>query len=278
MQYTLKDYVGELKEMCSGKYLEYYDENSGEKFTNAEYFIFDTICEEFQAIMRSTGGFTANMTTRMIEKLNIPCESIMLCCSPSHNNTFLFQFVYLDENRNVLHTEWDNNYFDYKYFKKKFSPCTIQSGCVFDLKKYDYLEEVTNHFKEPSVHFDIQVDGREVTAEDVLVCNDLCLVREDKAEQMEHDYKVTGMELTFVFDEFNSAHYTVKFVREDRSYMPKYQALLEYKTLEEFIEDCGESDKEFYLEPYVMAVPVKMVRHFADHFSLKEKEVEDIER
>lgn len=278
MQYYLKDYVNE-KEGTQGKYLEYYDEKSGKKFTNAEYFIFDTICDDFKHIMHHTGGFIAGMTTRMIEKLNIPCESIMLCQTPSDNNTFLFQFVYLGKNREVLNVEWDNNYFDYEYFKKKFSACIIEQGYVFDLLKYDYLEKVTKEFKTPTVHFGIKVDGEEITANDVLVCKDLCFIKEEYVEQM-REHGVAYAELRFEFDCLNSAHFKVQFVKEDDSLLPKYQALLNCKTIEEFQENYDERDADFYSEPYETTASLSIIRQLADHLELKEKEEpqEDMEQ
>lgn len=269
MQYNLKDYVNE-KDGIQRKYLEYYDKESGKRFTNAEYFVFDTICEDFNAIMSSTGGFTANMTTRMIEKLNIPCESIMLCQTPSDDNTFLFQFVYLGENREVLHVEWDNNFFDYEYFRKKFSDCVIEQGCVFDLLKYDYLEKVTKEFKTPTEHFGIKIGGEEIHADDVLVCKDLCFIKKEYVEQMK-GYRVDHAELEFAFDPLNSTHFKVVFVKEDGSFLPKYQALLDCKTVEEFREEYSERDEDFYSKPYEVNVSVSIVRQLANHFTLKEE-------
>lgn len=273
MQYNLKDYVNQ-ENGISGKYLEYYDEKSGKKFTNAEYFVFDTICDDFKHIMGHTGGFVAEMTTRMIKKLNLPCESIMLCQTPSNNNTFLFQFVYLGENREVLNVEWDNNYFDYEYFKKKFASCIVEQGCIFDLLKYDYLKEVTKEFKTPTEYFGIKVDGEEISPSDVLVCKDLCFVKEEYVEEM-IGYGVDHAELEFAFDHLNSVHFRVVFVKEDGSLLPKYQALLDCKTIEEFREDHDQRDEDFYSEPYAMALSLSVARHLADHFTLKEKELEE---
>lgn len=270
MQYTLKEYVNR-KDGISGKYLEYYDEKSGKKFTNAEYFIFDTICDDFKAIMSSTGGFTANMTTRMIKKLNIPCESIMLCQTPHSNNTFHFQFVYLDKDRNVLNVEWDNNPFDYEYFKKKFSSCIIEEGCVFDLLKYDYLEEVTKEFKTPTVNFDIQIDGREITPEDVLICKDLCFLKEEYVEKFKN-LGVTHAELKLEFNPLNPSNFYVLFVKEDGNYLQNYSALENCKTWEEYKEkNPNDYDDDYYKNLYDTSVSVSIIRHLADHFSLKEE-------
>ena len=266
MQFTLKDYKGH-------KYLEYFDEKSDKTFTNSEYFIFDTICEDFKAIMKDTGGFVANMTIRLIKELNLPCESIMLCQTPHNNNTFQFQFVYLGENREVLNIEWDNNYFDYEYFKKKFSDCIIEQGCIFDLLKYDYLKEVTKEFKTPSISFDLNIDGKDITSEDTLICKDLCFLKEDYKEKFQK-YGVSYAELTYKFDCFNPNHFIVRFIKEDGTYLPNYQASLDCKDIEEFREKFGSIDEDYYTEPFDDSVSVSIIRYLSEHFELKNKEKE----
>lgn len=273
MKYTLKDYANEKNDVI-GKYLEYYDEKSGKRFTNAEYFIIDIVCDDFKDIMSHTGGFVANMTTRMIEKMDLPCESIMLCQTPQENNTFLFQFVYLGKNKEVLNVEWDNNYFDYEYFKKKFSDCIIEQSCIFDLLKCDYFKEITNEFKTPTEHFGIKVDGKEIDPDDVIICEDLCFLKDDYIEQM-RGYGVTHAELKLTFDPLNSTHFNAELLKEDGSSLPKYQALLDCKTIEEFREEYSQRDEDFYSEPYKIAISLPIMRRLADHFTLKEKELEE---
>ena len=90
MEFKLKDYKG-------NKYIEYFDEKRNLRFTNAEYFIFDVLSEEFKEIMRTTGGFVANMTTRHIKENQLDAAYIMLCCIPQEYNNFVFKFVYLDK-------------------------------------------------------------------------------------------------------------------------------------------------------------------------------------
>lgn len=266
MEFTLKDYKGH-------KYIEYNDEKNGKHFTNANYFIFD-LNEEFDEIMSSTGGFTAEMTTRMIKKLGIPCESIMLCSSPNSNNTFLFQFVYLGHNREVLNIEWDNNYFDYEYFHKKFADCIVEEGCIFDLLQHDSLKEVTKEFKTPTVDFGINIDGKEVAVDDVLVCDDLCFLKDECKEKWK-EYGVTHAELRFDFDCFNAFHFKAKFVKEDGSYLPRYQAQFDCETIEQFIEECGGGDEGYYSEPYEASVLTSIARQLSSHFTLKSGECVD---
>lgn len=262
MKFTLKEYEGH-------PYIEYYDEENGKTFTNSEYFIFDVICEEFKAIMSSTGGFCAEMTTRTIKKLNIPCTHIMLCQTPDKDNLFQFQFVYLDEDRNVLNVEWDNNYFDYEYFKEKFSPCIIQRGCIFDLLQYDYLKEVTKQFKAPTVHFDFKVDGEEVTAEDILICKDLCFLKEEYIEKF-REYGVSYAELKYKFDCFNPHNFEAKFVKEDGSYLQNWQGVYGYKTFDKFEEENKTED--FDTQDFDTSVSIAVLRHLAEHFEIMDRE------
>ena len=267
MQHTLKDYEGH-------KYIEYYDAESGEVFTNANYFIFDVICADFKALMKNTGGFTANMTTRMIEKLNLPCKSIMMCCSPNKNNEFLFQIAYLDENQNVLHIEWDNSYFDYAYFRKKFSDCIIEEGCIFDLLEQKQFQEITKEFKNPSVSFDIQIDGREITTEDTLICKDLCFLKEEHIEKFKK-FGIAYAEITYKIDCFHPYHFHVRFVKEDGNYLQNWQGLYGYQTLEEYKNENTIDD--FDMKDFEQFVSIPVLRHFINHFSLKEDELEEQE-
>lgn len=265
MQFAIKGYKGY-------KYVDYYDKERNIRFTNADYFIFDVTCDEFKNIMKSTGGFTAEMTTRMIKNKNLDCKSIMLVCTPRENSAYSFYFVYLDENKNILHKELDNNPFDFAYFKKKFKDCIVEGGYSFDLKIDDRFDEITNEFKTPSDNFNIEVDGRTMTMEDTLICDDLYLfIKEEYAYEMEKEYGVTHMELQLCFNEFNSFHISAKFVREDGSYMPKYQSILGCKTLEEFEEDYGQDNKEFYLEPYSAAISIPLVQEWSHRLQYKEE-------
>lgn len=96
-----------------------------------EYFIIDVKSDIFNNIMESTGGFVANMTTRLFEKENLDVSYLMLVAIPQPNNNFVFKFAYFDNEFNLLKTYIDNNYNDYKYFKNKFKDCTIKNQEVF---------------------------------------------------------------------------------------------------------------------------------------------------
>lgn len=257
----------ELKKYNDFTYIQYIDEENNLEFTNHEYFVFDVLCDRFKEIMSTTGGFTAEMTTRLIKKLNLRCNRIMLCQSPAKDNIFQFQFVYLSARNEVLNIEWSNNYYDYKYFKKKFSDCIIEEGIIFDLLKFDYLKEVWKEFEIPSTEFNIKIDNREITPEDILICKDLCFLKDEYVDAFK-SYGVTHAELSHHYDCLNASHYKAKFIKEDGSYLPDYQGRFRIATIEEYREKYGkEDDRDF--EPFETSIATYIIRHLADHFTIK---------
>lgn len=147
-------------------YLEYeHQEESGKHmiFTNAEYFMFDVESEEYKNIMSKTGGFVANMTSRYIEENKLDCSYIMLCCIPQEYNDYLFEFLYLDKDKNILRYMKDDNPYDYEYFKDKFNNCTVEAGMVYDLENIESFSEITKQFSPvSSPKFPFTVDGKNI--------------------------------------------------------------------------------------------------------------------
>lgn len=147
-------------------YLEYeHQEGSGKHmlFTNAEYFMFDVESEEYKNIMSKTGGFVANVTSRYIEKNELDCSYIMLCCIPQEYNDYLFEFLYLDKDKNILRYMKDDNPYDYEYFKDKFNNCTVETGMVYDLENIESFSEIIQQFSPvSSPKFSFTVDGKNI--------------------------------------------------------------------------------------------------------------------
>ena len=262
MKYELKTYNDKFN------YIHYIDTENDLDFTNHEYFVFDVLCDIFKEIMSTVGGFTANMTTRMIKKLDLNCNRIMLCQTPAKNNTFQFQFVYLDARNNVLHVEWDNNYYDYQYFKKKFSDCIIEEGIIFDLLKLDYLKEVWKEFDTPTIDFNIKINNREISPDDILINEDLCFLKDEYVETFK-SFGVVKAELSHYYDSLNASHYKVKFIKEDGSYLQDWQGRFNAATIEEFREQYGPEDEQD-LEIFVCNIDTSVIRHLSEHFTVKE--------
>lgn len=147
-------------------YLEYeHQEGNGKRmlFTNAEYFMFDVESEEYKNITSKTGGFVANVTSRYIEGNKLDCSYIMLCCIPQEYNDYLFEFLYLDKDKNVLKYMEDDNPYDYEYFKDKFKNCTVEAGMVYDLENIESFSEITKQFSPvSSPKFPFTVDGKNI--------------------------------------------------------------------------------------------------------------------
>lgn len=167
----------------SRSYLEYSNEHN--VFTNAEYFMFDVKSEIFAEIMRAVGGFTANMTTRYIKENNLDVRYIMLCHVPQESNRYIFRFVYLDENKNILAQEGDDNPFDYEYFKEKFKDCTVKEGFIYELESEESLKELTKDFNPaPKTTCYFKVEGRDVNFTDTLVADDTFFFVEEMREKL----------------------------------------------------------------------------------------------
>lgn len=64
----------------------------------------------------------------------------MLVAVPQATNSFLFNFVYLDKNKQLLKYYKDSDCMDYIYFRKKFESCTVSRGSAGTGKTYQVLE------------------------------------------------------------------------------------------------------------------------------------------
>ena len=180
------------------------DERRNEKcdsFTNMEYFIIDTKSETFNNIMKKTGGFVANMTTRLFEKQNLNVSYLMLVAIPQSNNNFVFKFAYFDNEFNLLKTFIDNNYTDYKYFKDKFKDCTIKKlGSVFDLLSDERFNNITKDISyNTSCDFDLIVDGQPIDENTILYCYDIDLSPYQKDVLTENNIEVDHFEFKIAY-------------------------------------------------------------------------------
>lgn len=240
MKFELKDYNGR-------KYIEYSDEEKKLLFNNAEYFIIDVKSEVFVEIMSHTGGFVANMTTRYFKKNNIDVSYMLFCCIPQEYNDFLFSFVYLDDKYNILASELDDNYFDYSYFKNKFTDCIIKEGYTFDLELIESLKEVTDRIcSNPSVDFNLKVQGKQVHFEDVLIYRNFDIFENDVKNNLE---KLGAKYCKFRFDSNCLNFITLRgvVIGEDDCLIKSFQVRSGYKTKSEYV-DLMKKKHEGYTE------------------------------
>lgn len=179
MQFLLKEYKGH-------KYIQYIDEESGLNTTNGEYFVFSVKSEDYKEIMKSTGGFVANMTSRLIRDQKIDIAYIMLCTIPQEYNNYLFAFIYLDENGTIITSAYDNNAYDYQYFKQKFKECIVKEGFIFDLYNDSRFNVITEKFcKSPSTDFELQINNKPITFDDTLIYSDMDIFKKDVKSKLE---------------------------------------------------------------------------------------------
>lgn len=212
-------------------YLEYT--NGFNTFNNAEYFTFDVKSETFAEIMHCVGGFTANITTRYIKENNLDARYIMLCCVPQESNRYIFRFVYLDENKNILAQEGDDNPFDYEYFRDKFKECTVESGMIYELKIVESLHELTKNFcHNPKTTCSFQVEEKEVSFSDALVVTDMFFFKDHMQDKLK-EIKATKVVFRFSTTRWNGICAIGQIYHEDGSVVLKNE-LDEEDDAEEF--------------------------------------------
>lgn len=241
MQFEIKNYKG-------NKYIQYTTER-GYTFSNAEYFMFDVTSDTFKDFMSRIGGFTANMTTRYIKEHNLDVSSIMLCSIPQEYNDFIFGFVYLDKDKNVLSVEYDNDYGDYKYFKEKFENYIIETGFIFDLKDIVSFHNITEKInKNPSTEFGIEIEGRPVTYEDVLIYPySEVTFRDEKQKERLDKLDVSYMKMSFTdnLGFVSNVRLKCEFFDSENNQIKEYQVFSGIKDREEYIAYQRQEDEKY---------------------------------
>lgn len=264
------------------KYIEYSDEDKGLLFTNAEFFIFDIRSEAFQDIMQTTGGFVANMTTRFIKTQKLDTVThIMLCCVPQEYNDYVFDFVYLDKDQNIITSLKDNNYFDYAYFKQKFKDCITKEGMIYELEGIESLKELTKQFHQsPSVDFNFKIDGKAVHFEDTLLCHDLSFFREDFEKNLKKLHAQAAL-LHFECDSLNFITLKGKVIDEDENPFLYYQVRSGTKDKTECVKRMQKkyedyTEKDICDEEFEFDMNLQFAKTLADkmEFFISKKELE----
>lgn len=267
MKFELKSYKG-------NNYIEYKDEEKNITFNNAEYFMFDVTSEIFKDIMHATGGFTANMTTRFIKEKGLNnIKYIMLCCIPQPFVDFVFHFVYLDENKNILEYMEDNNYFDYDYFKKKFNDCIVEEGFIYDLIEIQSLNNLTKEFcLNPSISFDFKVEGKDVHFEDTFISYDFSFFKEDIKNNLSK-LNAKCVVLTFDCNKLNFITFKGKVIGNDNKNILYYQATSGIKDKELYIKEMQKKyndfeEKDVCFDEFEFNLSVKIFKMFADKMKI----------
>lgn len=242
-----------LKTYKNHNYIEYIDENFKKSLNNAEYFVIDVTSETFKEIMSHTGGFVANMTTRYIKEKNLnTIKYIMLSFIPLENVEMLFEFVYLDEDKNILDYMVDSNGYDYYYFRDKFEECTIEKGFIFDLLDIKSLEPLTKNICNSLPKFNIEVEGNDIKFGETYFCSNYNFLKDNIIDILKK-LDVKGILFTLNFSVMNGFCFKGKFLTQDNEYVLEYQLESGIKDEEEYIEKClkSKSKEEKDLKDFV---------------------------
>lgn len=280
----MRDLICELADYNGRKYIQYRYTNTDngvcDDYTNMEYFVVDVKCEKFIKIMSSTGGFVANMTTRLFEKEKLDVYYMMLVAIPQSTNSFLFNFVYLDKNKKLLKYYRDSSYMDYIYFRKKFESCTVSRGSVYDLD-FDFLKEQIS--PNVTTDFDLVIEGRPVTKEDTIIFNDssACLHEYEKDDIDRRGIEIDHFEFNLDFSGYDTVLSGVAVTKSGKI-VKDYELDSKYKdvnTDEDYINRKRAELKEFYghdidfeikLEDHEFRISFGFAKIFIEKLSYKE--------
>lgn len=249
------------------KYIEYkiQDEDEEKIFNNAEYFEINIDTDTFENIMSGTGGFCANVTTRLIKNKKLKdIVKISLFCIPQEYNDLMFVFIYIDRNNKIQHIMYDDNYFDYEYFKNKFADCIINSGFIYELEDNETYKDL---FKEvcfnPSAEFKYTVEGKNIKWGDSFETDNLDILTDNVKKKLSA-FCVEKIIFTLYSNPFDFINLEGKFLLNDGSYLSHYQYWEGVKTKEEFfkkMEDEGVTLRNNYVDDsiYTFYVPFSPV-------------------
>ena len=281
----MRDLIYELADYNGIKYIQYRYTNTDngvcDDYTNMEYFVVDVKCEKFIEIMSSTGGFVANMTTRLFEKEKLDVYYMMLVAIPQSTNSFLFNFVYLDKNKKLLKYYRDSSCMDYIYFRKKFESCTVSRGSVYDLD-FDFLKEQIS--PNVTTDFNLIVEGRPVTKEDTIIFNDssACLHEYEKDDIDRRGIEIDHFEFNLNFSGYEAILLGVAITKSGKT-VKDYELDSKYEdvnTDEDYINRKRAELKEFYghdidfeikLEDHEFRISFDFARNFSEKLSYKEE-------
>lgn len=265
-------------------YLEYeHQEENGKHmlFTNAEYFMFDVKSEEYQDIMAKTGGFVANMTSRYIKEKHLDCSYIMLCCIPQEYNDYLFEFLYLDKDRNILNYMKDDNPYDYEYFKDKFKNCTVATGMVYDLENIESFSKITKQISPiSSPKFPFTVDGKDLDWHDSIFCPEyfnFSIFTQETRDVLEMNHGI-GSVLKFDLNALQGFCLKGSVLNGRREYIPSYKIDYGVCNEDEYIQmyqrkypdatDVKKIREDIDTDPFEFRISISMAKSIANHLSI----------
>ncbi len=265
-------------------YLEYeHQEESGKHmfFTNAEYFMFDVESDEYKYIMSKTGGFVANVTSRYIEENKLDCSYIMLCCIPQEYNDYLFEFLYLDKDKNILRYMKDDNPYDYEYFRDKFKNCTVEAGMVYDLENIESFSKITEQVSPiSSPKFSFTVDGKNIEWDSRLFLPespDFSIFTEEKRDALKMNH---GIGSVFKFNVNTLDGFCLKghILDGHGEYIPSYKIDYGVCSEDEYIQihqkeypnetNVEEIREDIDTNPFEFTISINMAKSIAHRFSI----------
>jgi hypothetical protein len=231
------------------QYLIYID---GEKpiVDNGHYFQVNLLDDEVKEILNSTGGFCANCTWRHIKEKNLQDVTTLLFCPiPQGNNLFMFSIVYLSSDMIIRDFIYDNNLYDFLYFKDKF-PNVV--GSIFDLRKIPSLNQITKEFKTPTPDFNIFVDGKSICFEDNFISDISVLPLKTDFIKRIAEYQPKTVEYRIISNHIYGIVVECKIIKADSTPLMRWEAY-----------GLSESAKEQYNDAFTCTLPLNFLKNNA---------------
>lgn len=233
-------------------YVEYYDEQRNEKYTNAEYYILDLKNRALIEKLNNIGGFCANIMYRILEEKEIEnVEKIMFACTPKETNQFVFLILYLNSNGKIMLTLRGDNYFDWKYFKNKFEEAILEEGFVYDLEGYKNLKPLINEIEnKSSKDFGVIINGNQIEYNQILLLNDISSIRlkDDKDKETLKALGSKSALLRFCNSLMGGIHLEICFIDSEDNLISYYQIEDPNITIEQYYENLSIKMKSKYKE------------------------------
>lgn len=269
----------ELVQYHDKSYIKYtFQSNIPTVVTSAAYSKFDVTSDTFRQVTEQVGGFFANMTSRMIKKLNTEIQTLMLVCIPTKYIDPLFYFVYLDKYDNIIEQLKDDNIFDYDYFHTKLKDSMIEEGLTYDVATNKKFQSITDKISPTAtLTTNLGINGRYAALDDVILYPSLDVIKEEMQSKLKA-LDAVGLELRFKSNILNALYLEAKIFDKNHEFIKQFQVESGIKDFETYLtkmtEKYGESYKDdiaqsIKLNPKTIQIPLSYAQKMTNLCSYK---------
>ena len=233
-----------LKKWQDKEYLVYETEQH-QVFDNLHYVYIDLLTETVEKDL-VCDKYLFDVTIRYIKKNKLEnCQYIYFIPIPQKLNNFVFVIAYVSSDKMVLAKEYNNNVSDYLYYLKKLNNFDLKYGIIWEL---DGLDDIKLEFSDTvSTSYGVQVDGRDITDDDVLESSDFSIFSKDFLRQFK-GYDLISYDLSINSDDIMGICFQLNFNTPQG------------KVMENAIyKNFDDEDK-----PYTVTIPFRTIKKIKD--------------